>query len=116
MNRSVKTDDVIFNFFKQICDEKDDIKCVDLGNSWITAMETNLDNIEVNLEEADKIMHIFLDILTDLSSFLTIEPVWKIPIKGLFSSKLASSIDALAIPMSVAFTDGILDLPWICHK
>ena len=26
MNNSVKTDDVIFNFFKQICDEKDRIK------------------------------------------------------------------------------------------
>ena len=26
MNFSVKTDDVIFNFFKQICDEKDDEK------------------------------------------------------------------------------------------
>ncbi|MBD1157537.1 hypothetical protein IDH10_05225 [Pelagibacterales bacterium SAG-MED20] len=57
MSNQIKSDDVIFNFFKQICDEKDDIKCVDLGNSWITAMETNLDNIEVNLEEADKIMH-----------------------------------------------------------
>ena len=57
MSNQIKSDDVIFNFFKQICDEKDDIKCVELGNSWITAMETNLDNIEVNLEEADKIMH-----------------------------------------------------------
>ena len=26
MGNSVKTDDVIFNFFKQICDEKDKIK------------------------------------------------------------------------------------------
>ena len=26
MNTSIKTDDVIFNFFKQICDEKDKIK------------------------------------------------------------------------------------------
>ena len=26
MSKSVKTDDVIFNFFKQICDEKDKIK------------------------------------------------------------------------------------------
>ena len=26
MSNSVKTDDVIFNFFKQICDEKDKIK------------------------------------------------------------------------------------------
>ena len=32
MNTSVNTDDVIFNFFKQICDEKDDQKCVELGN------------------------------------------------------------------------------------
>ncbi len=35
MNTSVNTDDVIFNFFKQICDEKDDQKCVELGNEWI---------------------------------------------------------------------------------
>ena len=26
MSSSVKTDDVIFNFFKQICDEKDKVK------------------------------------------------------------------------------------------
>ena len=39
MNNSIKTDDIIFNFFKQICDEKDDKKCVELGNSWINAME-----------------------------------------------------------------------------
>ena len=44
MNSSVKTDDVIFNFFKQICDEKDDQKCVELGKSWIKAMESNLSN------------------------------------------------------------------------
>ncbi len=31
MNNSTKTDDIIFNFFKQICDEKDDQKCVELG-------------------------------------------------------------------------------------
>ena len=42
MNNPIKTDDVIFNFFKQICDEKDDKKCVELGNDWINAMETNL--------------------------------------------------------------------------
>ena len=30
MNTAIKTDDVIFNFFKQICDEKDDQKCVEL--------------------------------------------------------------------------------------
>ena len=57
MNNSVKTDDVIFNFFKQICDEKNDQKCVDLGNSWIQAMENNLRNMEVNLDEKDKIKH-----------------------------------------------------------
>ena len=57
MNNSVKTDDIIFNFFKQICDEKDDIKCVELGNNWISAMETNLNNMEANLNEKDKIKH-----------------------------------------------------------
>jgi hypothetical protein len=57
MSNSIKTDDVIFNFFKQICDEKDDKKCVELGNNWINAMEANLDNMEANLDEADKIKH-----------------------------------------------------------
>jgi hypothetical protein len=57
MSDSIKTDDVIFNFFKQICDETDEKKCVDLGNSWITAMETNLDAMEANLSEADIIKH-----------------------------------------------------------
>ena len=57
MKKSIKTDDVIFNFFKQICDEKDDIKCVELGNNWINAMQTNLSNMEANLDEADKIKH-----------------------------------------------------------
>ena len=57
MSNSVKTDDVIFNFFKQICDEKDDQKCVDLGNSWIDAMEKNLINLEANLREKDKMKH-----------------------------------------------------------
>ena len=57
MNTSIKTDDVIFNFFKQICDEKDDQKCVDLGNDWIKAMEINLKNMEFNLDEKDKIKH-----------------------------------------------------------
>ncbi len=57
MNNSVKTDDVIFNFFKQICDEKDEHKCVELGNSWIKAMETNLSNMESNLNEKDRIKH-----------------------------------------------------------
>ena len=57
MNKEVKTDDAIFNFFKQICDEKNDKKCIDLGNSWIKAMEINLNNMEANLDEADKIKH-----------------------------------------------------------
>tara|TARA_B100000902_G_scaffold365748_1_gene386946 strand:- start:398 stop:685 length:288 start_codon:yes stop_codon:yes gene_type:complete len=54
MNNSIKSDDIIFNFFKQICDEKDDKKCIELGNSWISAMETNLKNMEKNLDEKDK--------------------------------------------------------------
>ena len=57
MNTSVNTDDVIFNFFKQICDEKDDQKCVELGNEWIKAMETNLSEMEKNLNGADYIKH-----------------------------------------------------------
>ena len=57
MNNSVKTDDIIFNFFKQICDEKDDQKCVELGKTWIQAMEKNLDSIETNLDEKDRIKH-----------------------------------------------------------
>ena len=55
MKKSINTDDVIFNFFKQICDEKNDEKCVELGNNWITAMESNLLNMEKNLDEKDKI-------------------------------------------------------------
>ena len=58
MKNPVKTDEVIFNFFKQICDEKDDKKCVELGNNWIKAMETNLTKMESNLDEEDKIKHI----------------------------------------------------------
>ena len=57
MNNSVKTDEIIFNFFKQICDEKDDKKCVELGNNWINTMEANLIKMESNLEEKDKIKH-----------------------------------------------------------
>ena len=57
MSKEIKADDVIFNFFQQICDESDEKKCVELGNSWISAMETNLTNIEKNLEETDKIKH-----------------------------------------------------------
>jgi len=55
MSKAVKTDDIIFNFFKQICDEKDDKKCIKLGNSWIDAMEKNLDNMESNLDNADRL-------------------------------------------------------------
>jgi len=57
MTNAIKTDDVIFNFFKQICDEKNDEKCVELGNNWINAMEMNLENMEKNLDEKDKIKH-----------------------------------------------------------
>jgi len=57
MNTSIKTDDVIFNFFKEICDEKDDIKCIELGKNWINAMETNLSNMEKNLNGADKLKY-----------------------------------------------------------
>ena len=57
MSSSIKTDDVIFNFFKQICDEKDDNKCLELGKNWIDAMETNLTSMEVNLNGADKLKH-----------------------------------------------------------
>tara|TARA_B110000014_G_C19694773_1_gene363948 strand:+ start:159 stop:455 length:297 start_codon:yes stop_codon:yes gene_type:complete len=58
MNTPINTDDVIFNFFKQICDEKDDTKCIELGKNWINAMETNLLNMEKNLNGADKLKHI----------------------------------------------------------
>ena len=57
MSKEIKTDDVIFNFFKQVCDEKDDVKCKELGNGWINAMETNLTNMEKNLEEIDKVKY-----------------------------------------------------------
>ena len=57
MSTQIKSDDVIFNFFKQICDEKNDEKCVELGKSWIHAMETNLSSIEENLNGADKLKH-----------------------------------------------------------
>lgn len=55
MGKLEKTDDIIFNFFKQICDEKDDIKCVKLGKSWIEAMEKNLNSMEINLDDTDKL-------------------------------------------------------------
>tara|TARA_Y100001970_G_scaffold274104_1_gene373330 strand:+ start:68 stop:355 length:288 start_codon:yes stop_codon:yes gene_type:complete len=57
MTNSVKTDDIIFNFFKQICDEKNNKKCVELGNQWINAMELNLNNMEKKLNEKDKIKY-----------------------------------------------------------
>ena len=57
MNKSINTEDIIFNFLKQICDEKDDKKCIELGNNWVNAMETNLNNMEANLNENDKIKH-----------------------------------------------------------
>ena len=57
MKKSINTDDVIFNFFKQICDEKNDKKCVELGNNWIDAMEMNLSKMEANLDEKDRIKH-----------------------------------------------------------
>ena len=57
MNKKINSDDVIFNFFKQICDEKNDIKCVKLGNNWIKAMETNLINMENTLEDSDRNKH-----------------------------------------------------------
>ena len=57
MSKEIKTDDVIFNFFQQISDEKDDKKCVELGNGWLNAMETNLTKMEKNLEIVDKVKH-----------------------------------------------------------
>jgi hypothetical protein len=57
MSNQIKSSDVIFNFFKQICDEKDDSKCIKLGNDWIAVMETNLKNIELNLNESERIKH-----------------------------------------------------------
>ena len=57
MTKEVKSDDIIFNFFKQICDEKDDLKCMELGNSWIKSMKTNLTRMEENLKEVDKIKY-----------------------------------------------------------
>ena len=57
MNSLIKTDVVIFYFFKQICDEKDDTKCLELGKNWLNAMETNLSSMEENLNGADKLKH-----------------------------------------------------------
>ena len=58
MTKEIKSDDVIFNFFKQMCDEKDELKCVELGNNWIESMKTNLTRMEENLKEVDKIKYI----------------------------------------------------------
>ena len=55
MKKNIDTNQIIFNYFKQICDEKDDEKCIKLGNSWIDAMEKNLDNMESNLDNADRL-------------------------------------------------------------
>ena len=57
MSKEIKADDIIFNFFQQICDENEDLKCVELGNSWINAMKTNLTNMEKKLEETDKVKY-----------------------------------------------------------
>ena len=57
MKKPVKSDEVIFNFFKQICDEKNDQKCVELGNNWIRAMEKSLTSMETNLDKNNKIKH-----------------------------------------------------------
>ena len=57
MGTSIKTDDLIFNFFKQICDESDDKKCITLGNSWIEAMEKNLDRMEELLDDKSMSKH-----------------------------------------------------------
>ena len=56
MSNQIKSDDVIFNFFKQICDEKNDEKCVELGNNWIKAMEVNLNKIEKKYKLKNKIV------------------------------------------------------------
>ena len=65
MNNSIKTDDVIFNFFKQIVDEKDDTKCLELGKNWIHAMETNLASMETNLNGAYRVAKSFTDLLLE---------------------------------------------------
>ena len=44
-------------FLNKFVMRKNDDKCVELGNSWINAMKTNLTNMEKNLEEADKAKH-----------------------------------------------------------
>ena len=57
MNNSLKIDDIIFNYFKQICDEKDDQKCIELGNNWIQVMEKNLNEMELKLDKNNAEKH-----------------------------------------------------------
>ena len=44
-------------FLNKFVMKKDDKKCIELGNNWINAMETNLTKMEANLEEKDKIKY-----------------------------------------------------------
>ena len=71
MSNSVKTDDVIFNFFKQICDEKDDQKCVELGNNWIKAMDYHhlliIKNFGMKVKVRNKNIH------TELNGYTILE-------------------------------------------
>ena len=57
MNKEIKADDVILISLNKFVMRKNDDKCVELGNSWINAMKTNLTNMEKNLDEADKAKH-----------------------------------------------------------
>ena len=57
MLKEIKSDDIIFNFFKQINDEKNDDRCIKLGNSWINTMKTNLINMKKKLEEDDQVKY-----------------------------------------------------------
>ena len=57
MNKEIKFEDIIFNYFKQMCDEKDDLKCVELGKNWIELMKTNLTRMENNLKDVDKVKY-----------------------------------------------------------
>ena len=57
MNKEIKSEDIIFNYFKQMCDEKDDLKCVELGKNWIELMKTNLTRMENNLKDVDKVKY-----------------------------------------------------------
>ena len=40
-----------------MCDEKDDLKCVELGKNWIELMKTNLTRMENNLKDVDKVKY-----------------------------------------------------------